>query len=154
MKIEKFLEKVSQDERVEKITYEKGWGYRISLKEGYGILNETKSNVFVGNMTYFSCKENQINSYIRSNTQNGLMRNLDKVVKYDLEQIEKTNKKNQLEALKDYVIAVEQNVRFANYDIQRAEEKKKSLERTLDSAIKFKEKLEKEVEAYGTAEQL
>lgn len=123
MKIEKFLEKIAQDERVEKITYEKGWGYRISLKEGYGILNETKSNVFVGNMTYFSCKENQINSYIRSNTQNGLMCNLDKVVKYDLEQIEKTNKKNQLEALKDYVIAVEQNVRFANYDIQRAEEK-------------------------------
>lgn len=154
MKIEKFLEKIAQDERVEKITYEKGWGYRISLKEGYGILNETKSNVFVGNMTYFSCKENQINSYIRSNTQNGLMCNLDKVVKYDLEQIEKTNKKNQLEALKDYVIAVEQNVRFANYDIQRAEEKKKSLERTLDSAIKFKEKLEKEVEAYGTTEQL
>lgn len=154
MKTEKFLEKIAQDERVEKITYEKGWGYRISLKEGYGILNETKSNVFVGNMTYFSCKENQINSYIRSNTQNGLMCNLDKVVKYDLEQIEKTNKKNQLEALKDYVIAVEQNVRFANYDIQRAEEKKKSLERTLDSAIKFKEKLEKEVEAYGTTEQL
>ena len=82
------------------------------------------------------------------------MCNLDKVVKYDLEQIEKTNKKNQLEALKDYVIAVEQNVRFANYDIQRAEEKKKSLERTLDSANKFKEKLEKEVEAYGTTEQL
>lgn len=154
MKIEKFLEKISQDDRVENITYEKGWGYRISLKEGYGILNETKSNVFVGNMTYFSCKENQINSYIRSNTQNGLMCNLDKVVKYDLEQIEKTNKKNQLEALKDYVIAVEQNVRFANYDIQRAEEKKKSLERTLDSAIKFKEKLEKEVEAYGATEQL
>lgn len=154
MKIEKFLEKIAQDERVEKITYEKGWGYRVALKDGYGILNETKSNVFIENMTYFSCKENKINSYIRSNTQDGLMCNLDKVVKYDLDQIEKNNKKNQLAALKDYVIAVEQNVRFANYDIQRAEEKKKSLERTLDSANKFKEKLEKEVEAYGTTEQL
>lgn len=93
MKIEKFLEKIAQDERVEKITYEKGWGYRVALKDGYGILNETKSNVFIENMTYFSCKENKINSYIRSNTQDGLMCNLDKVVKYDLEQIEKNNKK-------------------------------------------------------------
>lgn len=154
MKIEKFLEKIAQDERVEKITYEKGWGYRVALKDGYGIINETKENVYIGNMTYFSCKANKINSYIRSNTQDSLMRYLDKIVKYDSEQIEFQNKKYKLEALKDYVIAVEQNVRFANYDIQRAEEKKKSLERTLDSAINFKEKLEKEVEAYGTTEQL
>lgn len=154
MKIEKFLEKILQDERVEKITYEKGWGYRVALKDGYGIINETKENVYIGNMAYFSCKANKINSYIRSNTQDSLMRYLDKIVKYDSEQIEFQNKKYKLEALKDYVIAVEQNVRFANYDIQRAEEKKKSLERTLDSAINFKEKLEKEVEAYGTTEQL
>lgn len=154
MKIEKFLEKISQDERVESITYEKRWGYIVVLKDGYGIINETKENVYIGNMTYFSCKANKINSYIRSNTQDSLMRYLDKIVKYDSEQIEFQNKKYKLEALKDYVIAVEQNVRFANYDIQRAEEKKKSLERTLDSAINFKEKLEKEVEAYGTTEQL
>lgn len=146
MKIENFLEKISQDERVDKITYEKGWGYRVVLKDGYGIINETKSNVFLGNMVYFSYKEIKINSYIRSNTQDSLMHNLDKVTKYDLEQIEKLNKKNQLEALKDYVVAIEQNVIFATCDIQRAEEKKKSLERTLDSAINLKEKLEKEVE--------
>lgn len=154
MRIDKFLEKISQDERVENITYEKGWGYRVVLKDGYGILKEERKNEFLGNMTYFKYEKIEIDKYIRSNTQDKVLHQLDKAVKYDLKEIEKTNKKRQLEELTKYVVAVEQNVRFADYDIQRAEEKKKSLERTLDSAIKFKEKLEKEVEVYGTTEQL
>lgn len=45
MKIEKFLEKISQDERVEKIEYEKRLGYTLCLKKGYGVLRNSTSTL-------------------------------------------------------------------------------------------------------------
>lgn len=41
MKIEKFLEKISQDERVDKIRHDKKMGYELILKDGYCVLNTT-----------------------------------------------------------------------------------------------------------------
>lgn len=146
MKIEKFLEKISQDERVDKITYEKGWGYTVVTKDGYGIINETQENVYVVKHDYFSCKKLKIHNHIRTKKQEEMMFMLNKIVKCDEKVIEKANKKFQFIAAKDYILSLEQNIRFANYDIQKAENKKKSLEISLDSTIQIKEKLEKEVE--------
>lgn len=68
MKREKFLEKISQDERVEKIEYEKGWGYSLHLKNGFGEIIKSSSTMHFGhNYKDFTCLK--IFNWLRASSQ-------------------------------------------------------------------------------------
>lgn len=154
MRIDKFLEKVHQDERVDSVSYEKGWGYRISTKDGYGILENVEVNNYIDNHTCVNCRKVKVTNYIRSNTQGGLLAYLDKVEKYDKEKIEEINNKYMIEDLEKYIQRVEQTLRMTSREIQAAEKKKVSLQNSINAAKELKNKIKKEDDNDGTAEQL
>lgn len=146
MKIEKFLEKISQDERVESVRYEKGYGYRVALKDGYGILEEERKNIFIKNNVYINCTQASVRTYLRSSTQQGIKYCLNQVANYSKEWIENLNKTYTIKGLERYIDGVKRTLEITSSEIQVAKQKKKNLENSLHLAEEFGQELKKEVE--------
>lgn len=153
MKIEKFLEKISQDERVESITYDKRWGYRVVLKDCYGILEEERKNLFIKNNAYINCTQASVRTCLRSNTQQGIRYYLNQVANYSKEWIENLNKTYTIKGLERYIDGVKRTLEMTSSEIQAAKQKKNNLEDSLKLAQEFQKEL-KEDDNDGTAEQL
>lgn len=146
MKIEKFLEKISQDERVESVRYEKGYGYRVALKDGYGILEEERKNIFIKNNVYINCTQASVRTYLRSRTQQGIKYCLNQVANYSKEWIENLNKTYTIKGLERYIDGVKRTLEITSSEIQAAKQKKKNLENSLHLAEEFGQELKQEVE--------
>lgn len=153
MRIDKFLEKISQDERVEKVEHEKRQGYIVKLKKGYGILNNSTNTRFVGNgYIDFSCVK--IQSWIHETSQDNVEWFLTKVEKYNEELIATKNKKSELISLKRFFENTKSAIRRVENEIQNKIKTKESYNKQKSEIETVIKELEKEVEVYGTAEQL
>lgn len=153
MKIEKFLEKILQDERVEKIEYEKRLGYTLYLKKGYGVLrNSTSTHWFGYDYVDFPCIK--IEDWVRESSQSDIEWFLTKVEKYNVEDLEIKNKKSELQSMKKFLETTKRMIRSSEIDIQNSIKIKESYENRKSSIENAIKEFEKEVEAYGTAEQL
>lgn len=151
MKIEKFLEKISQDERVEKIEHDKRQGYLVKLKKGYGILSNSTSTRFIGNgYIDFGCIK--IQYWIHETSQDNVECFLTKVEKYDEELITTKNKKSELISLKRFFENIKSDIRRVENEIQNKIETKESYNKQKLKIENIIKELEKEVEAYGTTE--
>lgn len=147
MKIEKFLEKISQDERVEKVDYIKNRGYSVMTKNEYGVIREydeylSMCDRFVG---YANLK--RVVRYFDSGSQSGIEYFLENVGPVNEQEIKNENNKVVLGYF-------EKATKEIQNEIERTERRITDLKTIKLKHEKEVEKLKKEVEAYGTTEQL
>lgn len=145
MKIEKFLEKISQDERVEKIEYDKRQGYIVKLNKGYGILSNSTNTHFIGNgYVDFGCVK--IQCWIKETSQGNIEWFLTKVEKYDEELITVKNKKSELVSLKRFLENTKSYISRIENEIQNKIKLKESYNKQKSEIENIIKQLEKEVE--------
>lgn len=153
MRIDKFLEKISQDERVDKIEYDKRTGYKLILKKGYGVLNKSYRSQWVEN-NYFDYQEIYIKDWARESSQSEIEWFLSKVVAYNEQELVLENKKSKLEALNKFLTSTVKEISRIEYEIKAANERKQIFEKRREKLTELAKGIEKEVEACGTTEQL
>lgn len=151
MRIDKFLEKISQDERVEKIEHNKKTGYKLILKDGYGVLNTSYRSQWVEN-NYFDYQETNIKDWTRESSQSEIEWFLSKVVAYNEQELVLKNKKSKLEALNKFLTSTVKEISRIEYEIKAANERKQNFEKRREKLTELAKGIEKEVETCGTTE--
>lgn len=142
MKREKFLEKISQDERVEKIEYSKRLGYIVEIKKGYGVLNTSSRTEWIKD-TYYDYCETSILEVARESSQADVEWFLSKVEKINEEDLIKKNKEQKLIGMKRLYDYTQRQIYRTENEIKSLSEYKSKLEKRknkLDEVVKkFKE---------------
>lgn len=147
MKIEKFLEKIAQDERVEKVDYIKNRGYSVMIKNGCGVIREYDEYLSMCDRFVGYAKLKRVVRYFDSGSQSGIKYFLEKVGPVNEREIKNENNKVVLECFKKATKEIQN-------EIERADKIITDLKTVKLKHEKEVEKLEKKVEAYGTTEQL
>lgn len=127
MKIEKFLEKISQDERVKKITYEKGWGYSLNLKEGYGVVKKVQRGYYFNNIHCGYGLETTVETFYQKTTQSRVLNWLEKVEKVNLEEIDKLNNKDYLNVIRAKLNQIELDIEIKEEEITKMKDFRKKI---------------------------
>ena len=130
MEIEKFLEKISQDERVEEITYSKERGYFLTFNKGYGILEPEIQSVWCNNFCVGSFLKNRIISFKIKSNQNQIKRLLERAEKLNENELEKENEINRMELLKAAYNGLK-------YELNNLRNKEKKLKERIESISKM-----------------
>lgn len=130
MEIEKFLEKISQDERVEKITYSKERGYFLTFNKGYGILKKEVQSVWCNNFCVGSFLKNKTISFEIKSNQNQIKRLLERAEKLNENELEKENEINRMECLKSEYNGLK-------YELNCLKNKEKKLKERIESISKM-----------------
>lgn len=131
MKIEKFLEKISQDEKVEKITYSKERGYFLTFNKGYGILEKENQSVFCNNFCVGSFLKNKIVTFDIKTNQYQIKQLLERAEKLNKNELEKENEINRMECLK----AERNGLKYELNDLKNREKKLKERIESLSKMI-------------------
>lgn len=119
MKIEKFLEKISQDERVEKIYYDNRFGYNLKLKEGYGVVKKVQEGYYFNNIHCGYGLKTTVETFYQKTTQSRVLNWLEKVEKVNLEEIDKLNNKDYLNVIRAKLNQIELDIEIKEEEITK-----------------------------------
>lgn len=145
MRIDKFLEEISQDERVDEITHDKKMGYKLILKEGYGVLNTSYRSQWIEG-DYFDYPETCAKCWAREGSQSDIECFLSKVVSYNEQELKLKNKKTKLEALNKMLEKTTKGISRIENEIKYKIELKEKAEKDKNKVLEAIKQLEKEVE--------
>lgn len=127
MKIEKFLEKISQDERVEKIYYDNRFGYNLKLKEGYGVVKKVQKGYYFNNIHCGYGLKTTVETFYQKTTQSRVLNWLEKVEKVNLEEIDKLNNKDYLNVIRAKLNQIELDIEIKEEEITKMKDFRKKI---------------------------
>lgn len=127
MKIEKFLYKISQDERMKKITYEKCWGYSLILKEGYGVIKKVQRGYYFNNIHCGYGFKTTVETFYQKTTQSRILNWLKEVEKVNLEEIDKLNNEDYLNVIRAKLNQIELDIEIKEAEITKMKDFRKKI---------------------------
>ncbi len=145
MKIEIFIEKISQDERVDEIRHDKKTGYELILKDGYCVLNTSYRSQWIGS-DCFDYLETYAKCWTKESSQSDIEWFLSKVVSYNEQELKLKNKKSKLEALNKVLEKTTKGISRIENEIKYKIELKEKAEKDKNKVLEVIKQLEKEVE--------